>query len=252
MIAISAPKTGISTSNPRDPNGKSLDPRPDNQSAASTEITPALATNHAEKTMSSSGLDEHRLSSPETWLDEHGDALYRYALLRLRDPHRAEDVVQETLLAALVARERFSGAASVRTWLIGILKHKVMDQFRLQVREVPLDDPAQAPERDDPTDDGDFVPSGSWRERLSDWGNPEEMAGRGEFIAFLQRCLDGLPRRLAQLYWLREVMEEDTETICEEMSITPNNLWTMLHRARLGLRRCLDRTWLNGLGHGGK
>jgi hypothetical protein len=67
MIAILARETGISASNPHDPNGKSLDPRPDNQSATATEFAPALATNPAEKTMSSSGMDEHRLISPETW-----------------------------------------------------------------------------------------------------------------------------------------------------------------------------------------
>jgi len=196
-------------------------------------------------------LDKPAAGSPETWLDEHGNALYRYALVQLRDPHRAEDAVQETLLAALVAHERFAGGASVRTWLLGILKHKIMDQFRRQVREVPLDDVDDASELDDPADDGDFAPSGHWRNTLSDWGNPQEMLERGEFIAFLQRCLDALPQRLAHLYWLREVLEEDTETICKEMAITPNNLWTMLHRVRLGLRRCLDRTWLKGLSREG-
>lgn len=204
-----------------------------------------------EETALNNPLDEHPAGSPETWLDEHGTALYRYALAQLRDPHRAEDAVQETLLAALGARERFSGGASVRTWLIGILKHKVMDQFRRQVREVPLDDPDDAPLPDEPADHSDFAPSGHWRNKLSDWGNPEETLERGEFIDFLQRCLEALPERLANLYWLREVLEDDTETICKEMAITPNNLWTMLHRARLGLRRCLERTWLEGSGHRG-
>jgi RNA polymerase sigma-70 factor (ECF subfamily) len=189
-------------------------------------------------------LDEHPAGSPETWVDAHGDALYRYALAQLRDPHKAEDAVQDALLAALGARERFAGGASVRTWLIGILKHKIMDQFRRQVREVQLEDPEDVAEADDAPDEGDFAPSGHWKNKLADWGNPAETLERGEFIAFLQRCLEVLPGRLAQLFWLREVMEEDSETICKEMAITPNNLWTMLYRARMGLRRCLDATWL--------
>lgn len=188
--------------------------------------------------------DHHPAGSPDTWLDEHGDALYRYALAQLRDPHRAEDAVQDALLAALKARERFTGGASVRTWLIGILKHKIMDQFRRQVREVQLEDPEDLADSGDDPDAGDFAADGHWKNRLADWGNPQETAERGEFIAFLQRCLEGLPARLAELFWLREVMEEDTETICKEMAITPNNLWTMLYRARMGLRRCLDATWL--------
>lgn len=203
-----------------------------------------------EETLLKKRLDEHPPGSPETWLDEHGTALYRYALLHLRDPHKAEDAVQETFLAALGAYERFAGGASVRTWLIGILKHKVMDQFRRQVREVQLDEPDDvASADDDSTDEGDFAPSGRWREKLSDWGNPEDMLERGEFIAFLQRCLDALPQRLAHLFWLREILENDTKTICKDLAITPNNLWTMLHRARLGLRRCLDSTWLKGADH---
>jgi RNA polymerase sigma-70 factor (ECF subfamily) len=78
--------------------------------------------------------------SPEQWLDEHGDVLYRYALLQFRDEHKAEEAVQETLVAALQSRDRFQGGSSVRTWLIGILKHKVLDQFRRESREAPLDE----------------------------------------------------------------------------------------------------------------
>ncbi len=204
-----------------------------------------------EETTLNKSIGDQAAGSPETWLDQHGSALYRYALLHLRDPHKAEDAVQETLLAALGARDRFSGGASVRTWLVGILKHKVMDQFRRQVREVQLEDPDDVAEADDPADETDFAPSGQWRNKLADWGNPEDTLERGEFIAFLQRCLDALPQRLGQLFWLREVMDEDTATICKHLAITPNNLWTMLYRARLGLRRCLDSTWLKGIGHAG-
>jgi len=117
---------------------------------------------------------------PETWLDEHGSALYRYALLRLRDPHKAEDAVQETLLAALAARERFTGGASVRTWLTGILKHKVMDQFRHDLREVALEDPDELTEGADGDGGEDFDPSGRWRERLAHWGDPVAEAERTE------------------------------------------------------------------------
>jgi RNA polymerase sigma-70 factor, ECF subfamily len=189
-------------------------------------------------------LDAKSAGSPDAWLDEHGGALYRYALAQTRDPHQAEEAVQETLLAALQARDRFAGGASVRTWLIGILKHKVMDLFRRQAREVQLDDPDDLEAPDGSSAEDDFEPSGHWRNRPADWGNPEEILERGQFMAILQRCLDALPERLSRLFWLREVMEEDTETICQDMTITPTNLWTMLYRARTGLRRCLDRNWV--------
>ncbi len=180
----------------------------------------------------------------ERWLEEHGGALYRYALAHLGDEHKAEEAVQETLLTALQAHGRFAGGASVRTWLIGILKHKVMDMFRREAREVLLDDPDDAEEMGEARAEEGFAPSGRWRERLSDWGNPEELLERGQFMTILQRCLDALPVRLARLFWLREVMEEESGNICQELAITPTNLWTMLYRARMGLRQCLDRNWV--------
>ena len=180
--------------------------------------------------------------SPERWLDEHGAALYKYALVHTRDEHRAEEAVQETLLAALQARDRFTGSASVRTWLIGILKHKIMDMFRRDAREVALDEPDEVAEEAALEDS--FAPDGHWSARLADWGDPVKALESSQFMSILQRCLDALPPRLARLFWLREVMEENTENICKELTITPTNLWTMLHRSRLGLRQCLDRNWV--------
>lgn len=189
-------------------------------------------------------MSEHAAGAPDDWLTDHGAALYKYALLHTRDEHRAEEAVQETLLAALQARDRFSGEASVRTWLIGILKHKVMDMFRRDAREVQLEDPDDLEGGEDTLAEEIFKPNGRWQDKPSDWGNPEEVLERGQFMAILQRCLDALPPRLARLFMLREVMEKNTENICQELAITPTNLWTMLYRARLGLRRCLDRNWV--------
>lgn len=180
------------------------------------------------------------LNSPEDWLAMHGSALYRYALVRTRDEHKAEDLVQETLLAALQARERFVGGSTTRTWLIGILKHKLMDLFRREAREAPLEDEDVMDGADDELE-AVFKASGRWQERPADWGDPEDMLSNRQFIEHLQRCIDALPPRLARIFWLREVMEEETKFICKDLAITPTNLWTMLYRARMGLRRCLDR-----------
>ena len=188
---------------------------------------------------------EGNIDCPEEWLDAHGDVLYRYALLRLRDPHKAEEVVQETLLAALQGRANFSGNASVRTWLVGILTHKILDQFRYEARVVSQDDP------DDPMDEPleqSFTSEGHWSARLADWGDPEATLENQQFWAVLQYCLDRLPARLSRLFVLRELMEEGTEDICQELAITPTNLWTMLYRARMGLRQCLDRNWVGKTG----
>ncbi|MBI5463059.1 MAG: sigma-70 family RNA polymerase sigma factor [Gammaproteobacteria bacterium] len=182
--------------------------------------------------------------SPEHWVDEHGSALYRYALIRLRDEHKAEELVQETFLAALQARERFAGGSSMRTWLIGILKHKILDQFRHEAREVVLDNPEPGGDDYDGLVEESFLADGHWSAMISDWGNPEEALEKGQFWAILQYCLDRLPKRLARLFMLRELLEEGTEDICKDLAITPTNVWTMLYRARLGLRQCLDKNWV--------
>lgn len=177
------------------------------------------------------------MNSPEDWLNDHGAALYHYALRHTRDAHRAEEAVQETLLAALQARERYQAVASVRTWLIGILKHKILDQFRHDARETTLDEPEIIESFDF---DDCFDATGHWAQPVADWGDPESQLARNQFMNLLQRCIDALPERLGRLFYLREVLEEDSETICQDFSITPTNLWTMLYRARMGLRRCLD------------
>lgn len=179
------------------------------------------------------------IDSPEHWVTAHGDALYRYALSRLRDEHKAEEAVQETLLAALQARERFAGGASVRTWLIGILKHKILDQFRREAREVALDDPDGRAETDDIVECS-FAADGHWVSRIADWGDPEQTLQDGQFWAILERCLELMPERHASLFLMRELQDESTETICSHFAITPANLWTMLYRARLSLRKCIE------------
>ena len=177
----------------------------------------------------------------DSWLDEHGNALYSYAMLQLRDHHQAEEIVQETLLAGLQARERFTGSSSVRTWLIGILKHKIMDQFRRQSREMSLHDAGLEDTEEESMIEHEFKSDGHWKNKPSDWGNPEELLSRSQFRRMLQKCLDLLPGRLAHLFVLRELLEEETHTICQQMEISQANLWTSLYRARIGIRRCLEK-----------
>lgn len=183
--------------------------------------------------------------SPETWLDKHGDTLYRFAMKLTRDPDRAEDAVQETMVAALQAHDRYTGTSSVRTWLIGIMKHKIMDMFRHEAHYEPLEywDGTESSHDIELIQDEMFDASGHWRDKPADWGDPESLLSRDQFMNILQNCMDRLPEKLARLFWLREILEEETESICNELAITSANLWTMLHRARLGLRKCIDLNW---------
>ncbi|HWU82138.1 MAG TPA: sigma-70 family RNA polymerase sigma factor [Methylophilaceae bacterium] len=183
-------------------------------------------------------------TTPHDWLNEHGDYLYRFAMARLRNPDQAEDVVQETLLAAIQSQS-FAGQSAPRTWLVGILKHKIVDLIRRQVREQPVEGLGEDLP-DDPGMDEFFEQDGRhWDDKPQAWDMPDNALEQKQFLGVLQECLDRLPAKLASLFMLREVQEEDNEKICKELDITPTNAWVMLYRARMGLRKCLELNWLH-------
>lgn len=179
--------------------------------------------------------------SHQEWLTEHGDYLYRFALVRLRDRHLAEDAVQETLLAALQSNS-FSGKASVRTWLTSILKHKIIDQFRHAKREQSLEENV-IQEMTDPGMDEFFMEDGHWLEAPCPMGDPSRLVEQQQFWKVMQTCLDRLPKQLARIFLLREIEEKENEDICKELEITTTNAWVMLYRARMGVRKCLEKSW---------
>ncbi len=149
--------------------------------------------------------------------------------------------VQETLLAALQG-SGFAGHSSPRTWLTGILKHKIIDQFRRRQRELPLAAPDDVT-ADEPGMDEFFLDDGHWAESPQTWGEPASLLQQDQFLRILQTCLDRLPEKLARLFMLREVGEWDNEEICKELEISPTNAWVMLYRARMRLRKCMEMNW---------
>ncbi|MCF6324391.1 MAG: sigma-70 family RNA polymerase sigma factor [Gammaproteobacteria bacterium] len=182
------------------------------------------------------------VSDPATWVAQHGDALFRYALMKMRDEAQAEDMVQETFLAALKARERFSGQSSEKTWLIGILKHKIIDHFRKYKREQSSDDIESLTEQLNQQ----FDHTGHWSIPMRTWQEPEQAHENKEFWKVFAACIAHLPDHLADLFILREVKGLSSEEICKLLDIsTTNNMWVMLSRARMRLRGCLDSRWFN-------
>lgn len=168
----------------------------------------------------------------------------RYALLQLHDRTAAEDVVQETLLAAVEGSAQFSGKSSVKTWLTAILKHKIMDQMRRLAREQPLArDSVQADRGEAALVDALFAENGHWSRPPASWGSPEQSFENRQFWEVFEMCSKLMSANTARVFVMREVMDLTTEEICKEMSITATHCWVMLHRARLSLRTCLDRKW---------
>lgn len=176
----------------------------------------------------------------EDWLARHGDVLYRYALRYTAGRDEAEDLVQETLLAAWRSRDRFRRESLERTWLIGILKHKIGDRLRSVARKHE-----QLGEYDEDTIDGYlFRANGTWRRPPGRWGcDPLDDAQHDAFMETLSQCLDGIPNAQREAFLLRELGEMGAEAAGQSMGVTVNNLYVLLHRARLRLRRCLERTW---------
>jgi len=168
--------------------------------------------------------------------------LVRFARTQLRNDAWAEDAVSETVLAALEKPQAFAGLSQLKTWLVGVLKHKVVDQLRRHAREATAltDDDAQD------IDDGLFDDSGHWRTPPADWGDPEASCNRREFFEVLEACVEHLPAAQGRVFMMREWLELDTAEICKELQITTTNLWVLLHRARLRLRECLQLRWFDG------
>ena len=161
--------------------------------------------------------------------------LLRYASLQLRDAQAAEDAVQDTLLAALAGESGFGQRASLRTWLTGILKHKIIDAIRRTSRE--------APAAGEDEFDALFDERGHWIEMPGAWSDPDASLDQKRFFAALELCLARLPVKTAQTFMMREHMGLETDEICKDLGITSTHCWVLLYRARMALRQCLQTNW---------
>ena len=179
--------------------------------------------------------------NPEEWVEQYGDYLYRFALLRLKDPASAEDAVQETFLAAIQGLDRFDGRMDIKFWLKGILRHKIVDHIRRTVREQPTEE----------VNDPELLDSMLFK--LSDiptmhpepWRfDPHRAFESNEFWAIFQDCMAGLNGKLQQAFTLKMLEGLSTEEVCKVLDVEPNNLWVIMHRARGQLKSCLEKNWL--------
>ncbi|MGD8530599.1 MAG: sigma-70 family RNA polymerase sigma factor [Syntrophobacterales bacterium] len=185
-------------------------------------------------------MEKNHTLDPEAWVDQHGDALFRYALFRIQDGQVAEDLVQETFLAAIRGKESFAGRSSVKTWLFGILKHKIIDHIRKISRERPEENIEAVAD----LAGKDFDDKGGWKYQPSEWTtNPSLLFQQQEFWQILQTCLSELPPRLNQAFTLRELDGLSAEEVRKILDVSPTNGGVMLHRARMRLRECLEIRW---------
>ena len=183
-------------------------------------------------------MAEHKLF-PDRWVDRYADYLYNYAVVRVSDAEMAKDLVQETFFAGLNSAKNFKGNASERTWLISILKRKVIDHYR-RINSKKGKAEVRMSYRTDSPAEGDWL-----EEQVADPFNRDgdNILENEELGIAIQGCLDKLPRKQAQVFKMKTIQGMETEDICNELDINPSNLWVMIHRARTSLMGCLNENW---------
>jgi len=181
----------------------------------------------------------------EQWLAEHGDILWRFVLGRTRSREIAEEIVQETILAAMQGYANFAGGSSERTWLLGIAAHKIADHFRAASRRAEGSGAGSTPPRDadKAAFHAMFTAKGMWARPPGEWGlDAGSTTENAEMLAALRRCIEALPPSQAEAVWLRDLLNIPGGEVCKAMGISPTNLWSRMHRARAALRACVEKS----------
>lgn len=182
--------------------------------------------------------------NPELWVEQFGDALFSFAALRVRDRGIAEDLVQETFLAAVKGQASFDGRSSRLTWLISILKRKVIDHYRRANTARGGKGEVSLEELGDDFGRKIFNDRGEFKRTVERWpGDPESALQEQEFWDVFHECRQSLPKNLLAAFNLRELDQFDTASVCSELGISASNLSVRIYRARLLLRQCLERKW---------
>lgn len=173
--------------------------------------------------------------------------MVKFAHLQLRDESQAEDVVQEALMAALAKAGEFAGRSALKTWVFAILKNKIVDLIRRQARTTNISALSAEEESLDQAFESLFKANAHWTPaaRPGNWGDPEESLREHRFWEVFDACLKHLPENTARVFMMREFLEFETSEVCQELSITTSNCNVILHRARNGLRRCLEKNWFS-------
>ena len=186
-----------------------------------------------------SNTPKHTLN-PNKWIDLHADYMFNYTISRVSNHDLAKDLVQETFLSSLKAMKNFKGQASERTWLISILKRKIIDHYR---KSNSIKGKAEV--RMSFYENGEN--RGKWIEERapSNWDNAEDTIENNELKSALDLCIDNLPEKYRSVFLLKTIRNYETEEICNELGISSSNLWVIIHRARIQLRECLEGNWFN-------
>ena len=183
-------------------------------------------------------MTAHKLD-PDSWVDSYADYLFNYAVVRVSDAEIAKDLVQETFFAGLKSAKNYKGDAAERTWLIAILKRKVIDHYR-KINSNKGKAEVRMSYSSSSDSEGDWL-----EEQVADpFSTLENSAIENEELgSAIHSCISKLPKKQAQVFKMKTIQGVSTEDICNELGINPSNLWVMIHRARTALMGCLNENW---------
>ena len=175
---------------------------------------------------------------PTKWVDKYSNYLFNYTISKVNDRELANDLISETFLAGLKSMKNFKGEATERTWLISILKRKIIDQYRKNNSRKGRAEVKITYNED--TNQGDWL-----EEKAPDRFDKtaEDIMENEELGLAILNCMDNLTEKQAEIFKMKTIDGFDTETICKEFNITPSNLWVIIHRARTALAQCLEKNW---------
>ena len=182
-------------------------------------------------------MSDHQIN-PNKWIDLYSDYLFNYTITRVNDREMSKDLVQDTFVAGLKSMKNFKGQASERTWLISILKRKIIDYYRKINSKKGKAEVRMTYNSDE--NEGDWL-----EERVADPFDKtaEDSMENSELGDAIYSCLDKLPAKQATVFKMKTILNYETETICNELNITPSNLWVIIHRARTAMAECLNKNW---------
>jgi RNA polymerase sigma-70 factor (ECF subfamily) len=178
-------------------------------------------------------------------LEDHADYLFSYAMLKLRDVSLAEDMVQDTLLSAVISMDGFKPVASVRTWLTTILRHKIIDYWRRQGHEILASEFVTTNEDGEDSIEDFFDRNGRWVDMPRAFPDPDVAMESKQFWQVFEECLSRLKPQQAEVFLDREVYGMSNEELCKNHNVSISNAWVLLHRARVSLGKCLELKWIN-------
>ncbi|NRB84765.1 MAG: sigma-70 family RNA polymerase sigma factor [Winogradskyella sp.] len=183
-------------------------------------------------------MAKHQIN-PNNWISEYSDYLFHYTISRVNDREMAQDLVSETFLAGLKSMSNFKGEASERTWLISILKRKIIDYYR-KINSNKGKAEVRMTYNNESEVEGDWL-----EEHVADPFDQtaEDKLENSELGDAIHECLGKLPQKQANVFKMKTILGYDTETICNDLNITPSNLWVIIHRARTALADCMEKNW---------